>query len=117
MGPVIIAILLSRQSSVVSFDNEIHILCGTNNRTAHYKFNGTDWVEVSTLPYNHWQSAATVYNNEIHIMGGYSGSYKHYKFNGTDWIEASTLPTTAQINPMCCVNNDSLYNRFCYLVK
>ena len=39
--------------SVVVYNNEIHILGGSGsaNYTKHYKWNGTTWSEVSTLPY------------------------------------------------------------------
>lgn len=82
--------------AAVIYNNEPHIIGGVNNSDKHYKFDGSTWVEVSTLPedvYFH-NGAAVVYNNEIHIMGcsGGFGETNHYKWNGTSWSEASTLP-------------------------
>lgn len=85
------------QSSSVILNNELHIL-GSGNSTyykSHYKWNGTEWAEVSTLPYNFYQGASVVYNDEIHILGSNSNtSYTaHYKWNSTDgWVSVSTLP-------------------------
>ena len=79
------------------FRSEIHILGSeySSSQTKHYKYNGSSWTSVSTLPYNFYYGSAVVYNNEIHILGG-SGSSgnqtKHYKYNGSSWTEVSTLP-------------------------
>ena len=80
--------------SAVVYNNEIHILGGSGNKTAHYKWNGTSRTSESTLPYPFYQSSAVVYNNEIHILGSYNSSYytAHYKWNGSSWISVSTLP-------------------------
>ena len=63
----------------------------------HYKFDGSSWVKVSTLPYDFYNGSAVVLNGEIHILGGHNSStnnnYKyHYKYNGTSWVSVSTLP-------------------------
>ena len=47
-------------------------------RTAHYKFDGSSWGVVSTLPYNFYNGSAVVYNNEIHILGSSDAYTKHY---------------------------------------
>ena len=67
---------------------------GGSGGTNHYKFNGTSWESVSTLPYKFYNSSAVVYNNEIHILGSSDSSNytSHYKFNGTSWESVSTLP-------------------------
>ena len=78
------------------YNNEIHILgaYASENRTKHYKWNGTSWVSVSTLPYQFYYGSAVVYNDEIHILGSVESSSqtKHYKWNGSSWSSVSTLP-------------------------
>ena len=77
--------------SVVVFNNEIHILGCDSYSLRHYKFDGTNWVSVSTLPFqiNGGNCKSTVvYQNEIHIFN----NQQHYKFDGTDWISVSTPP-------------------------
>lgn len=88
--------------SLVVLNDEIHILGSSisSARTSHYKWNGTSWSEVSTLPYGFIDGSAVIYNGEIHILGGgiISGgstvdiNKSHYKWNGTSWESVSTLP-------------------------
>ena len=107
--------------SAVVLNNEIHILGGggssggggggssggggggggsssSSYSTNHYKFNGTSWESVSTLPYNFSTGSAVVLNDEIHILGsiyydsGYLYAKKYYKFDGSSWIDAHALP-------------------------
>jgi hypothetical protein len=74
------------------YNNEIHIIGSDSVATNHYKWNGAEWVSVSTLPYGFYQGDVAVYNNEIHIMGGYESRTNHYKWTGTEWVSVSTLP-------------------------
>lgn len=81
-------------SNAIVYNDEIHIL-GGGYSTSHYKWDGSDWSSVSTLPYNFINGSAVVLNNEIHILGGsydVSDYTSHYKWNGTQWDEVSTLP-------------------------
>ena len=95
-------------SSVV-YNDEIHILGSyfyadyPHTGTKHYKYNGSTWTEVSTLPYYSYgtdSSFAVVYKDEIHILGNSginrqsdaNNSTKHYKYNGSTWTEVDTLP-------------------------
>lgn len=78
-------------SSVVVYNNEIHLLGGTANPTSHYRLKGNVWESASTLPYAFSNGSAVVYKNEIHILGG-STPTAHYKWNGTSWASVSTLP-------------------------
>lgn len=85
------------QGSAVVYNGEIHILGSviSEYRTSHYKWNGIEWVEASTIPYEFYYGSAVVYNNEIHILGGSSSSTartKHYKWDGSKWTSVSTLP-------------------------
>ena len=77
---------------VVVLNNEIHILYNTT----HKKWDGTQWVTVSTLPYKFY-GVAVVYNDEIYILGGRQGAEDHhnyvYKFNGTTWTRLANLPS------------------------
>ena len=90
----------------VVFNNEIHILGGSGNKTAHYKYNGSSVEEVSTLPYEFYGGAAVVYNNELHIFGGTINKTAHYKFNGSSWEEVSTLPYDFSYGAAVVFNNE-----------
>ena len=87
-------------SAAVVYKNEIHILGGvyrgtdTSYSKYHYKYDGTSWSNVSTLPYIFSGGCAIVYHNEIHILGSRDGSYstQHYKYDGKSWSKVSTLP-------------------------
>ena len=119
------------QGSAVVLNNEIHILGGggaggggggaggggggaggggSSYNTNHYKFNGTSWESVSTLPYNFSNGSAVVLNNEIHILGGSSGGStgftNHYKFNGTSWESVSTLPYNFSTGSAVVLNDE-----------
>ena len=95
-----------RSTVAVLYNNEIHILGGSSNQTAHYKWNGSSWTSVSTLPYNFLYASAVVYNNEIHILGGYSNITKHYKWNGSSWTSVSTLPYEFFSGSAVVLNNE-----------
>ena len=99
--------------SAVVLNDEIHILGGTGSTssyyTKHYKFNGSSWESVSTLPYKFYDSAAVVLNNEIHIFGGDGDSAhhtNHYKYNGTSWESVSTLPYEFYDGAAVVLNNE-----------
>ena len=87
-------------SAAVVYKNEIHMLGGvyrgtdTSYSKYHYKYDGTSWSNVSTLPYIFSGGCAIVYHNEIHILGSRDGSYStcHYKYDGKSWSKVSTLP-------------------------
>ena len=91
--------------TAVIFNDEIHILGGgyyasttTDSggiaRQAHYKWDGTSWTEVSTLPINFSNGGCVIYNNEIHILGGTENKAYgcHYKWDGSSWIFVSYAP-------------------------
>lgn len=93
IGAIELPYIFSKGSSVV-YNNEIHILGGIDNYRSHYKYNGTEWVEVSTLPINHYCDSGTlavVYDNEIHMFN--TNATIHYKWNGSSWVSVSTLPS------------------------
>ena len=87
-------------SAAVVYKNEIHMLGGiyrgngTSYSKYHYKYDGTSWSNVSTLPYSFYNGCAVVYNDEIHILGSKDSSHTrdHYKYDGTSWSKVSTLP-------------------------
>ena len=93
-------------------NNEIHILgsgIGSSNYIKHYKWNGSTWTSVSTLPYNFYDGSAVVLNNEIHILGSGSGSgtaLDHYKWNGSTWTSVSTLPYNFYQGSAVILNNE-----------
>ena len=63
---------------------------GGGGSKKHYKWDGSAWILVSTLPYTFTDGYAVVYNNEIHILGNYTYSYRksHFKLN-TDHPKAT----------------------------
>lgn len=97
--------------SCVVYHNEIHALIHRGGQ--HFKYNGTEWVSVSTLPYtaSYYDSCSVVYDNKIHMLGGtaasgdYTNATKHYSWNGTTWKEESTLPYQFYNGAVCVYKN------------
>lgn len=85
----------------VVYNNEIHIM-GDVSATSkdsgskyHYKWDGSSWTSVSTLPYAVCDDAfAVVHNGRIHLMGGYGNRYGHYTWDGSSWTNSITTTTT-----------------------
>jgi hypothetical protein len=83
------------RGAAVVYNNEIHILGGYISGTAlahHYKWDGTSWTDVGSLPYTFRDGSAVVFNDEIHILGGWTSLTSHSKWDGTSWANVSTLP-------------------------
>ena len=59
---------------------------------AHYKWNGSTWTSVSTLPYGLAYGCAVTNNGKIHILGGTNSTIGHYVFNGSTWDQQDDLP-------------------------
>ena len=93
--------------NAVVYNDEIHLL-GTTGTYGHYKWDGSSWTSVSTLPYSFISSSAVVYDGCIHILGsGSSGNYtKHYKYDGTSWTSVSTLPYNFYDGSAVVYNNE-----------
>lgn len=62
----------------VVYNGEVHIL-GGNNTKNHYKYNGSSWESVSTLPIA--PTTAVVYKNQIYIFNGTAT----YKYENSAW--------------------------------
>ena len=90
-----------QNDTALVFNNEVHIICKASK--SHYKFDGTSWTYISTLPINNYQSCGVIYRGEIHIFW-YTN---HYKFNGTSWTSVSTHNNFGQSFPV--VYNDKIY--------
>lgn len=71
--------------SAVVYNNEIHIMGGSNGQTGknHFVYNGETWRQAEELPYNFSYGSAVIHNNAIHILGSMSVNYakKHFSFN------------------------------------
>lgn len=93
--------------ATVFYNGELHILGGLNNARKHYKWTGTEWVSVSTLPFDIFNGGAVVTHYYdvsqdetveclwIFTTNTSSTSYTAYVryFNGSSWIEnSSPLP-------------------------
>jgi N-acetylneuraminic acid mutarotase len=87
----------------VVYDGDLHILGGSNNATMHYKWDGTEWQSVSTLPISFSIGGAVSYNNKLHIIS----DTNHYAWNGTEWVVASTMPTSFKYGDVLAL--DKLY--------
>ena len=89
------------EGGAVVYDGEIHIL---GNDTRHYKWNGTEWARVSTLPIREYtfKNSTVVYNNEIHII--LDGN--HYKWNGSEWELVSTFNFRFHYGSAIVLNNE-----------
>ena len=87
----------------VVYNNELHILGGTENSKAHYRWTGFDWVDVSAIPIDVNQGEAVVYNNEIHVLQ----NRQHYKWSPENgWASISTLPYNLYFGNAVVYNNE-----------
>ena len=91
----------------VVYNNEIHLLgqrrqlsdgSSISNLKYHYKWDGTTWTSLPSLPYVPVNGTALVYNNELHLVGGNDSANvenadnKHCKWDGTTWTSLPNLP-------------------------
>ena len=103
---------ISYGGAAVVLNNEIHIMGSSNQtgyQTKHCKYDGSSWVEVSTLPYAFASGSAVVYNNEIHILGSSSNNTPHYKWDGSTWTSVSTLPYGFNNNNSAVICRDEIH--------
>ena len=105
--------------SAVIYNNKIHLLGGSKdlqsqeikyyNDKKHYSWDGTNWIEESTLPYSFTHGNAVVYNNKIHILG--CADYQdltlqhHYSWDGNEWTQETDLPYFFQFGGATVYNN------------
>lgn len=95
------------ETSVVSYNNEIHLLGGSGVRLrSHYKYSNGKWEVASELPMDFSCGKAVAFDGKIHIIGGGSNRYstsstkasnfneKHYAWDGKTWSEASTYSSS-----------------------
>lgn len=94
---------MNKSAKFMAFNNEIHVFGYGDSSVQslifrHYKWDGIQWSEVSTLPIKAGSSYDIIdFNNEIHMMGSYE-IRKHYKWDGNNWTELETLPFTSNIS-------------------
>lgn len=71
------------EGRAVVYNNEIHILGdkegGGRLVFYHYKWDGSNWIKLSIMPYPFMLGNTVVFNDEIHILGSYYNQYIHYK--------------------------------------
>lgn len=110
-GDILSNIPISTDGAAVVYNGEINIL---SRYTNHYKWNGSTWTKVSTLPFNiEYARGVVVYNNEIHILGKYGEiangdtNYKgRAKWNGSSWSGVAGAPMHCQICATVVYNNE-----------
>jgi hypothetical protein len=54
------------------------------NTYSHYKFNGTTWTKLSSLPYKTYQANAVSDKNDIYMLGG---NFPYYTYERSDGYE------------------------------
>ena len=94
-------------ASYLVVDNELHVF----SSQLHYKWNGTTWSEVSTLPISNTATGCFVYyDNHIYIIGGVNAQTTPYmyKLDNTTWTQVSDLPLLYAGQPIVAVvyNNE-----------
>ena len=70
-----------------------------------YKWNGSSWTRLSSMPYDFYNGTAVIYNNQIHILAGNGNNTGHYKWNGSSWTSVSTIPYDANSGRAVVYNN------------
>ena len=119
-------------SEVIEYKGELHFIGGTiftvgsradgqTGQTYHYKWDGSAWTSVATLPVGVYNCKLCILNDEIHLLRGvtrlsyvtssdYSTTYNdnHYKWNGSSWTSVSTLPSlsTSDMYVVYVLNNE-----------
>lgn len=85
-----------RGGGLVVYDDDMYLIGGElysdghttyNNPRKLRKWNGTEWVDMSEIPFDFVLGGCIVYDNKIHIIGGNNqqSQIKHYTWDGTDW--------------------------------
>lgn len=100
---------VSGRSAVVC--NEELYLVGSANTSGSkkfYKWDGTSWINMGTLPHGYGDGNIVALNNEIHILGSYDygKETRHYKWDGTSWTSVSTLPYAFEYGGAVVYNNE-----------
>ena len=107
---IMIPVVKGSSGAIVFYNNEMHFLGSSlSPMTQHYKWDGSSWSSVSTLPYKFFRGSAVVYNNEIHIFGGnyqLGVNTQHYKWDGSSWSSVSTLPYDIDACNVVVYNNE-----------
>lgn len=96
---------MTESVKIVKFDEKYHaFLLNMSYVPRHYSYDGTQWVEESTIPYqNADQPSIIVYQNKIHFL---NYNY-HYSWDGTSWTQESNIPfnVTEAFNATVVYNN------------
>ena len=105
------------QGGAVVFHNKIHIFGGVGNTSAHYTFDGVEWVDVGSLPstvsiVNH--ANALVYNESIYFNTTGGGLYngRIYQWVEKKWVDLFPNRTSGLYNRKLIVYNNELYSRY-----
>ena len=56
-----------------------------NGNEYHYKYDGSAWTSVSTLPYTFYDRPAIIHENNIHILGLGDSTLLINTINGLVW--------------------------------
>lgn len=101
-----------REGAAASYRGEIHLIGGSNGATRrnHYKWDGEQWINVGTLPYDIYQcGTALVFNGEINIIGGTGGQKTHGIYDGVSWQALENDLPVAMYNHDCCINEGKIH--------
>ena len=93
-------------TSAVIYNNEIHAFC--NN--SHFKFNGSEWSTVGSLPCTIDDSAGfVVYNNEIYMFFYINSTEYTYKYNGEAWVKINDPKWGTNMDKVAVVYKDKIH--------
>lgn len=110
------------------YNGEIHLMgCGSSstiygryftNQRGHWKYNGTEWVELNDLPGSYSGKKAIIHNSRVYaFFKPSSSSYSTmFRWNETSdtWESVLALPTGYNTNPLTYINALS-YENYIYI--
>lgn len=93
------------KGKLIVLNNEIHLF-GSDDKL-HYKYNGTNWIKVGTIPFVTITSyPAVVFNGEIHTFFFNNWIDEHWKYNGTSWTKVGSAPFQPSKSFMFVLNGE-----------
>lgn len=87
-----------RIGTVAVYDGAVHFALGWQESTSnynfryHYKWDGTTWTSVSTLPVQGFYSNFIVLNNQLYLLIGSSTELNSfYRWSGSSWTSLGSI--------------------------
>lgn len=90
-------------AKVCVYNNEIHTIYSKS----HCMYNGSEWVQLSTLANKCPRCELVVYDEKMYLFGGNGGTNYHYEWTGSEWITLTpSLPYYAPCPRAVVLNNE-----------